>query len=271
MPTFVASFVNSVQSRFAEVDRLLCAAGETELSDVRLHDAICRSVVVLLAAHLEGFVRDAAKALVDDLNRFSEFGSLPEHPKRTFCKVFIPEEGKDANDRTKKLIRLLNGLDTKLDWESFLATTENEGHKNATPSIIERVFRNFGVKKVFNLLSSSSLDEVFSATSSEVENLEQLLEDHVKSHTADFPYTVEPEQFGLHTAVPTVGGVRTLWESFVDDLMHRRHRIAHGAVVDNNDSVQELRLSRRKIAVLQYGLLIVLCHSLMQGGHKDAD
>ena len=127
MPTFVASFVNSVQSRFAEVDRLLCAAGETELSDVRLHDAICRSVVVLLAAHLEGFVRDAAKALVDDLNRFSEFGSLPEHPKRTFCKVFIPEEGKDANDRTKKLIRLLNGLDTKLDTHSLFKTNKQLG------------------------------------------------------------------------------------------------------------------------------------------------
>jgi hypothetical protein len=262
MPSFVASLFNSLEERFAEIDVLLQAAGTFENTDVKLCDGICRCVVVLQAAHLEGFVRDATKAVVADLNRFSSFRHLQERTKRTFCKAFIPEDGKDANERTNRLIQLLDGLDTKLNWEIFLATTDNDGHKNATPTIIEKVFRNFGVRNVFSLLAESSLDDVFSLTNSEIEYFEARLKEHVRKNTLEFPYTIEPKQFGLDTASNTTGNSRTLWEAFVDDLMYRRHKIAHGTEVDNVDSVSGLWLVRRKVAVLQYGLLVLLCHSV---------
>jgi len=264
MSTFVFSLVESVEKRWAEVDKLLEAARAAEATDGRLHDAICRSVVVLIAAHFEGFVRDAAKALVDDTNRFSNFKSLPTQSKRAFCKAYIPDEGRDANERTEKLIALLDDLDTKIATDQFLFSTENDGHKNPAPSVIERVARNFGVKKVFKLLASSKLDDVFSCTQSELSAIHSELARHLELHTVGFPYAVDTSRFDLHEPSEHASGSRTLWETFLDDLMSRRHRIAHGSSADNNDSVEELESTRMKVAVLQYGFLVVTCSSIAQ-------
>lgn len=270
MSTFVYSLVKSVEKRWAEVDKLLEAAKTAEATDSRLHDAICRSVVVLIAAHLEGFVRDAAKALVDDTNRFSSFKSLPTQSKRAFCKACIPDEGKDANERTEKLIALLDQLDTQIATDQFLISTESDGHKNPAPSVIERVARNFGVKRVFKLLASSRLDDVFSCTQPELSAIHSDLAMHLELHTAGFPYAVDTSKFDLHEPSGHTTDARTLWETFLDDLMSRRHRIAHGSSTDNNDSVEELESTRMKVAVLQYGFLAVICSSIAKNANPAA-
>jgi hypothetical protein len=159
MSTFAHGLVTSIAQRWAEVDLLLDTAEAAQPSNPDLHDAICRSVVVLTAAHLEGFVRDAAKAMVDDTNMFSEFKSLPPLAKRAFCRPYTPEGGRQENERAQNLIALLDGLETKLTLEPFLYAPENEGHKNPTPSVIERVARNFGVKQAFKLIASSTLGD----------------------------------------------------------------------------------------------------------------
>ena len=264
MSTFIASLLVSIDGRWQEVDTLLQTASVNQTTNADLHDVLCRSATVLTAAHLEGFIRDAAKAVVEDVNRFSEFRHLPRIPKRTFCRTFIPEDGKDANERTEKMVALLEGLETPLTWESFLFDGRKENHKNPSPTMIEKVARNFGIKKIFRLLASSKLDQVFSATPSEIAALKQDLRSHLNSTTAAYPYTVDASLFDLRDP-GTTSGPRTLWESFLDQLMLKRHRIAHGSAYDNVDSATELAITKTKVEILQLGVLLTLCHAIVNG------
>ena len=264
MSTFIASLLISIDGRWQEVDTLLQTASVNETTNVNLHDVLCRSATVLTAAHLEGFIRDAAKAIVEDVNRFSKFRDLPKTPKRTFCRTFIPEDGKDANERTVKMVALLEGLETPLAWESFLFDGRNDNHKNPSPTMIEKVTRNFGIKKIFGLLASSKLDEVFSATPSEIAVLKQDLRSHLNSTTATYPYNVNTALFDLSDTGAN-SGPRTLWESFLDQLMLKRHRIAHGSAYSNVDSATELAEIKTKVEILQLGILLTLCNAIVNG------
>lgn len=264
METFVSHLVASNETRWNEVDRLLLAAEDLNGSDELLRDAMCRSVVVLIAANLEGFVRDIAKAITSDLNRFGNFRGLPSSLKRTFCRTFIPEEGKEPNERTEKLIAHFDSLETQLTWESFLATSRFDGQKNASPSVIERVATNFGINKIFHRLAESDLDSVFSESSTQHGELLLKMREHLTVGTKQFPYEVDLSIFGLNSPSPPPRNTRTLWEAFIDDFLRKRHRIAHGSVSDNHDSIDELMIERQKMAVLQLGILFLICDAVIR-------
>ena len=262
METFVSVLVSSILNRWNEVDKLLDVAELAEPTDQELHDALCRGAVVLSAANLEGFVRASAKAVIEDANRFGEFRSLPSACKRSFCRTFIPEEGKEPIVRSDKLILQFDQLNAKLTLDAFMVSTRFDGQKNPSPSVIDKVTSNFGVKNSFNRLAESELDEVFLGIPSTVEQIQTGLLQHLQTGTTSFPYSIDLDAFQLKSSSPPPKGTRTLWESFVDDFMQRRHRIAHGSVSDNHDSVDELRSDRNKIIVLQLGILMLLCGTM---------
>ena len=156
MSTFMHGLLVSLDACWREVDVLLNRAqAEEGSSNLEFHDVLCRASVVLIVAHLEGFIRDCARALVQDINQFSTFRQSPKSIKRTFCSRFITGEGAEINARVEKLIETFDGLDTKLTPDPFLFEGKNDDHKNPSPSVIQKISKNFGVKKIFTLFEDS--------------------------------------------------------------------------------------------------------------------
>lgn len=262
MSTFMHALFTSLDVRWREVDLLLDKAAAEELCpDLEFHHVLCRAAVVLIAAHLEGFVRDCAKAAVEDVNRFSSFKRCSDDIKRTFCGAFVgSDNSKESNQRVKKLMQMLDELNTKLTHDPFLFDGKNDDHKNPSPGVIERVCRNFGVKEVFALLVGSRLEVVFSGLPRDAQDLSRDLFTHLNAGLATFPYVLDPSLFGLDTRVRSA--TRSLWETFLDDLMKQRHKIAHGSSQNNGYSVAEIRVIKANVVVLQYGVMLVLCKEL---------
>lgn len=260
MATFVLDLVNTLADRWREVDVLLKKAQEEESNpDCSLHDVLCRASVVLVVAHLEGFVRDCARAVLHDINRFSNFQASPSHLKRTFCSTFVQVRDGSDNKKIAKLIALLDGLQTKFAPEPFLFEGKNDDSRNPSPAVVERIARNFGIGKFFSLMASSKTDEVFKNNPSDIAAITDALRDHLLAHTADFPYTVDPRAFDLDVVGVVAKGTRTLWETFLDNLLKKRHDIAHGSDRLNGTSVSEINRAKSKVVVLQYAFALTLC------------
>lgn len=267
MPTAVHEALVSLQDRWREVNLLIDKARDILQVDAEFHNVLCRAATVLIAANIEGYVRDVAKAIVADVNSHSTFKNSKLAMKRTFCGAFFePErrEGKDGNARIERLIATFDGLDTKFTIDAFLFEGKHDDHRNPSPQVVERIARKFGIKKVFHMLQESRLDEVFSGSASDTTWLVRDLCEHLQKSVNVFPYEVGLEQFDLHRHGNVPQGTRTFWETYLDDLLKQRHLIAHGASRLNGLSVDEVIDRQQKALVLQYGFTAVLCNEVQK-------
>jgi len=266
MTTFARDLVDSLDARWYEIN-LLIAEAESRASDIDLYNAICRSVSVLMVAQFEGFMRDAAKAVLDDINEFSSFRQSPPALKQTFSRSFLEKEdgasGREFQSRVQRLIETFDGLEAKFTLDAFLVRDAQEYNKNPSPSVIDKITEKFGVRKFFNVINGSDLDGVFSDTASEVAKLKDRIKSHVVVGTESYPYALNSASFNIGVdagRLETAGGrSRTFWEDFLDNIMSKRHGIAHGSISDNPNSVEEIRSSLLKLEILQLAILMVVC------------
>ena len=266
MTTFVYDLVNSIDDRWHEVRILVERAAEEQHTNSDLYDALCRASVLLIVAHLEGFIKESAKAIIYDLNKFSRFRDSPSALKRTFCRSFVgavQEEGKDLEARIKKLIQTLEGLETQFLVEPFLIETSYGNNKTPSPHVINRICSNFGVRNIFSWLNNSSLDIVFSGVSSEIELLLSKLRNYILSKTVDYPYGINISDFGIIRPDSKHNENRSFWETFLDQLVRYRNDIAHGSSLNNSFSVEDLIEFQNKVIMLKYGLILILCYQSM--------
>jgi len=266
MTTFVHNLVNSIDDRWHEVRILVKRASEERHTNTDLYDALCRASVLLIVAHLEGFIKESAKAIIYDLNKFSRFRDSPLALKKTFCKPFVgalQEEGKDIEARIKRLIQTLEGLETQFLVEPFLVETAYGNNKTPSPHVINRICGNFGVRDIFSWLNNSSLDIVFSGVNSEVELLLHDLRSYTLNKTVDYPYSINLSDFGIIKPALKTNNSRSFWETFLDQLVRYRNDIAHGSSLVNSFSIEDLVDFQNKVIVLKYGLVLVLCYQSM--------
>ena len=260
MSTFVYEFISSTDERWKEIPLLLDAAARGSSDDLR--DALCRAATVLVVSHFEGFIKDAARAIVDDINKYSTFRNTPSQIKRVFCRSFTGANSskptKEENEREERLIDLLDGLDTKLDADPFTG-----GTSNPKPDVVERICNSLGASNFFALLNESKLDVAFSGTDSDVAELLGLMRTHLLDGVQEFPYKVKPSLFDMgkpHGKSRSGGGGKaTLWETFLDDLLEKRHVIAHGTSILNRLSDQEIRRLHTKTQLLMHAVLLAMC------------
>ncbi|WP_139998271.1 MAE_28990/MAE_18760 family HEPN-like nuclease [Paenibacillus paridis] len=258
MSTSIHELSCSIDVRLNEVGLLLEKAEEYKDNEA-FYGALCRSSAVLLVAHLEGFIKEAAKALIDDMNSYSNFNELPQAIKRTYCTLFIPGDDTGNSDKKiKKLIEVFDTLETKLKVDSFLF----ENNKNPSPTIIDKVCKNFGVKNIFSLLHNSRLDDVFSENKSETNELLNELKEHVISSVKNYPYNSDPTLFNISSDSALNKRSRSLWQVFLDDLLMNRHTIAHGTSFLNTLSSEEIQVQKTKVEVLHYAIILVLTQCL---------
>jgi hypothetical protein len=253
MDTFACELLTSTKRRWAEIELLLKHTEEV-VEDSELSNSLCRSVVVLLVAHFEGFVRDLTRAILKDINKFSTFKKSPRPLKLTFCRLFIDGDDKESNLKKKKLLDLLEMLEAKFTEEAFFL--EN---KNPTPGILQKICNNFGVKDFFLLLEKSDTEIVFSEEQPGIDEFLKKITDYVTEGIKTFPYTIDLIKLNIGSVSEREKNYRTIWETFVDDLLEKRHSIAHGSSIDNSLSIPELKLIKNKLLILQFSLVAVVC------------
>lgn len=260
MDTFVFSFACSIEERFKEIDVLINKAAEEEASNSDLYNALCRATIVLIVAHLEGAIKDLAKSVLSDINKFSSFQKAPLELKRTFCRSFIdaPPDSKDLQQKTLKLIEVFDGLETKFTPDPFFYESKYGDNKNPSPDVIKKICNNFGIKKVFEWIKNSNIDDIFSSTPSEIEELMAVLKGHVMDSTKQYPYTINLALFKISSEV--IDNNKSFYEEYLDDLLRERHNIAHGSSLENSCSVKVMKEHRAKVIVLMYVLLIIVAH-----------
>lgn len=254
MSTFLSDFIEQLDEKWKEIDILLTEAEKHEESNSDLYNALCRSITVLIVAHLEGFTKDLVKAVVRDLNQFHSFDMLPIAMQRTYCTKYLghpPEKKSDYDNKIKLLSKKFCETKIKISYEPFLTTS----NKNPKPETLKSIFKNFGITGVFLNLKESSLDNIFSETNNEMKDKISDFRGHLKKEIITFPYQCTKERLLLNKSTKLKKNKRTLWQEFLDEINRKRHAVAHGNDFDNSECVKALHARKNRVIYLQLGLV----------------
>jgi hypothetical protein len=106
MSTAVFEVARSIPLRTNELRQLTTLATQLETTNESSYNALCRACSVLLAAHLEGFIKELGKNLVSDFNfNVESFSMMPSAMQRNFCERIAFYQGVDLFFSAKYLYR----------------------------------------------------------------------------------------------------------------------------------------------------------------------
>ncbi|MED4265962.1 MAE_28990/MAE_18760 family HEPN-like nuclease [Priestia megaterium] len=248
-------FLTLSEERWKEIDLLIDEINSNK-EDEEIYNVLCRSTIVLMVAHLEGYVKEAASALIDDLKYNVSFSELPTPIKKTYVSSFlnIDSQTKSDQQRIKKLMDEFEKLNAEIAVNPFLF----EQNKNPSPSIVEKVMSNFGVNNFFGNIHESKLDDVFKNDLSETIKLLEELRTYTLNAVKHFPYNIDIGVFNIRERKDRIKRDHSLWVTFLDELLQKRHSIAHGSNFTNDLSDSLLSDFRNKAQILQYAIALVL-------------
>jgi hypothetical protein len=270
MTTACYRLVRSIPDRVEELWTLVgtakgidlrISAGEPVSSEEhRLYNALCRATCVLLASHLEGFLKELVASLVEDLNyNLRNFSEMPNALKHAFCMKIAFYEGVPKDDidaRVTQLQAFFSKNSIKLDLQAF--TYKENGNKNPSANFIDSSLSKFGIRAPLASLGSPAYLCVFDGQHRSnvllYRNLKRLMCKLYKFPPKPLPARFAPLKI---LAKKSPEDPRSLWHDFVDNLMVRRHIVAHGDTYNNDVTWEELSLDLEKLTVLMYGLTYV--------------
>ncbi len=257
--TFVFSRLESIEERFQEVDLLLRFA-EANQNDDKSYSTFCRSAHIILVAHFEGVIKEICRDVIDDINYNNTFDKVPSKIFATYCDYFLVKEknnefsSKGKNNLREKLLTAFGASRANLNAEPFIFV---EG-KNLAPAIIDTIFLRFGLKNFFWSLKNSDLDVVFEDSRTEIEQLENLLRNHIRENVIRYPYSVRKSIYTPDENIFSQQKQKTLWEEFIDNFLKERHNIVHGQVINNPYNHENLNKAKIKIKIIIYVFIINL-------------
>jgi len=249
MSSFVKEGLDLLNDRISEINLLIIEAQQRQ-TDSDLYSALCRSIQVLSISHFEGYIKDLVKNILSDINGGSTFKSSSNDLKFTYCKKFIlpQHDGKDNHTKIKELISVLEELETKFQSEAFYRS-----NKNPKESILNQVANNFGEKQLFKKLNNSEIVNVFSNTDAENIELINILKPKLINSIKDFPYSEDDTILNANS-----NEVRdTFWETFIQQILSERHKIAHGSM-DNSIDHNSIKSNIIKIEILLLSITYLL-------------
>ncbi|WIF07054.1 HEPN domain-containing protein [Serratia sp. B1] len=258
MSTFIADYLDTVDLQWKEIDILASQATKVENSNFDLYNALCRSITILIVAHMEGFVKGVVKSIINDYSTV-KFKDLPQSLKITYCKKHLGFDESAINGYHERVKNLISDFelssDFKINYEPFIF----EKNRNPKPDAIGNIAARFGVRDLFKNLHDSRFDNVFSMTSTEIRKSLPYLNDVTKRKVSTFPYCVRKN---IYKTKPKKYTGRSLWETFLDDLNQKRHTIVHGNDFNNSTNVKSLLELKDKVRVLQFCFILILCSEL---------
>ncbi len=263
METNLYELVNTLNNRQKEIEILIeeIKIHQNNLQKEDLYNSLCRSTTILIVSHLEGFMKDLAKAIIDDINENLDFQNINNNLKKVFCKKFLGEKKHESDkeyiERQNELISTFNNLDTKLTKEPFLF----KDNKNPKSDVINKICNNFGVRNIFSHLKNSKLDIVFEDDTQEISNLLDELLEYILNQLRVYPFNLNIEIFDL-TQKTMLKDEKTPLEEFLEELLTKRHSIVHGNSINNEEIPESLIRYKNKSLILQYGIIIVMINKI---------
>lgn len=257
MSTFINLGLASLNNRLSEIDLILEEAERYMDSNEVLYNTLCRSAQVLLCAHFEGYLKDLVKNSIDDINRFSSFRVSNKKLKKHYCEHFLlirkeDKNSKSLNNRVEEMILVFDELDTKFNVDYF-SYSDNQ---NPKATVLDKIAEQFGIKSFFNKLKKSNLSVIFSNTLPKNRELSDVLKSKLLTSTEDYPYNLNLEYLEIDEASSSSDD---LWNAFLDDMLKRRHAIAHGREIENSSNLMQIKGDRIKIEVLLYAFTTFIC------------
>ncbi len=262
MSTAVFEVARSVSSRIAELERFTNLAADAEENNEGLFNSLCRACCVLLAAHLEGFVKELSKALISDLQyNFKSFSNMPDAMQRTFCQRIafyenVPQG--EIDQRVKQLKDFFSVNSVVIDFQAF-SYKENK-NRNPGPDVVNDLFLKIGVPSVLDSISGGRLERIFENDSSLNYSILRDIRSFI-SNFYSFPYRRLPGEYsfnyrpGKASSGGKPKGQVSLWHTFIEEVMQRRHSIVHGDTMANETNLSELKRDVEKMQVLMYSIL----------------
>lgn len=255
MTTFISDYLDTVDLQWNEVDLLVDEAIAVQHTKENLYNALCRSITVLIVAHMEGFIKGAVKNIISDYTDV-EFKNLPNSIKRTYCKKYLGFDEKAFpayQDTIQCLIEdLERSTDFKISHEPFIF----DKNRNPKPDSIETVASRFGVKDIFKNLHNSRFDNVFAMSQTQIKRSLEISSKMIKRRLATFPYKISKHPYQTS---PVKYPGRSLWQTFLDDVNQKRHKIAHGNDFNNTSDINSLIEFKDKVRIFQYSFLLIIC------------
>jgi hypothetical protein len=258
MRTAVFEVAMTLSSRIAEIDRIIALADKST-SDEKLYNTLCRASCVLLASHLEGFMKDLSKSLIADLNyHLKAFSKMPEAVKNTFCQKIAFYEGVKADEitaRTKQLISFFDNNTVAVDLHAF--TYKETQNKNPSGDMIDGTLAKLGIPNALYSISGGKIENIFKNDPSWNYLIRREFRGF-RSRLYSFPYKKLPPKYEFKyrapkADLPKIG--KTMWHDFVSEIMGRRHTIAHGDTINSVATTAQLRQDAERLDVLMHGLL----------------
>nr|WP_314432320.1 HEPN domain-containing protein [uncultured Brevundimonas sp.] len=254
MTTALFELATSLPGRLNELDRLVDHARRLESANEPLYNSLCRATSVLLASHLEGFLKGITSGLIDDLNdRLGDFSNMPSVMQRTFCERIAHFEGvpeKEVKQRVRQLTEFFKRNSVPIDMKAF--TYKENFNKNPTSAVIDAAMEKVGVPNIVSAMSGGIFDIVFNNDNNATWLLRRKLKS-LRSTLHAYPYRRLPCEFEFEFRRTEANS--TLWHAFIDDIMTRRHSVAHGDTLENDTDALSLQRDIIKLEVLMHGLL----------------
>jgi hypothetical protein len=258
MSTAMFGVIQSIPDRVGELRLLTGQAKETQESDEALYNALCRSCAVLIASHLEAYLKEISKALLIDLNYYlGGFDRQPPALKRAFCRKIAFYEGvpnAQIEGRIKQLMAFFDKNSVEIDLHAF--TYKETPNKNPSESSMDSMFEKFGLAGVVDALSPI-LDPLFdNDTQTDITLVRRLK--RARAKLFNFPYAPLPDDFCFLPRKRSKDA-QSIWTDFVKTIMDRRHTIAHGDTLSNPTSWEELDRDVEKLSALFHGIAFSAC------------
>ena len=217
----------------------------------------------MLCSHLEGFVKDTIRAYLNDLNtHLIDFLKMPDSVKRSFCERIVHFEGIQKpliEQRIQQLYKYFEKNPIKIDLSAF-PNIEKE-NKNPNAKFLDMKFSQIGIACLTLSLSTTSIDEIFKDDAAK----DWLLVRQTKRENATlykFPYQ-KSETFGqFQNLKKPKAKYETLWETYLDDVLPRRHKIVHGQTLGNPTDDTQLEKDLLKLRILMHGILLCVASTV---------
>ncbi|WP_131799888.1 HEPN domain-containing protein [Paraburkholderia ginsengiterrae] len=259
MSTAAFDVACSIPIRIQELDRLTKLASEHESSNEQTYNTLCRACCVLMASHLDGFLKDLGKSLATDLNFYlKSFGSMPEAMKRSFCEKIAFYEGVPADEINHRVAQLHSFFSTNsvaIDLNAF-SYKENK-NRNSGPDVIEATLSKMGVPAVLRSMTNVKIEDIFKDDTAQAYAIRRDMRRY-RSFLYSFPYRRLPARYAFNYAAAKAAKGKSgssLWHDFIEEVMRRRHSIAHGDTMTNDTNVKQLNQDIEKVDVLMHGVL----------------
>jgi len=258
METFLSLCLNKMVDRFAEVKLLLDLAEKNKFK-TNIYNCLCKSASILIVAHFEGSLKDITESILEDINKFGRFSDSSQDIKRTFCGHFFQNSEiseKNREQSIKKLIATLNDLDTKLVKEAFIY----KDNKNPSAKYIDTLAAKFGISNFLRFIHDSKLDVVFEGSLSDIEKLKKDMFDQLIDSSKEFPYKIDYSEYCFNESILPKNN-KSLWNTFIEDMLRNRNNIAHGTITNDNYSLYELGVTALKVQIITFAFALIIAQN----------